>query len=146
MSLEALQKLHAQSVEALMMELAQITQVLTGSEERCRVLEAHIHSDALAYQEQARQGMKVEALVEWQLRINSQQSALDQVRHEVDQVAMAWQQTKARLVEANQEYKLLDHIVDQRRSAQRAEAAHREQLVTDEAAVRSHLTERTSGR
>ncbi len=145
MSLEALQKLRAQNVETLMMELAQITQTLTRSEEHCRVLEAHIQSDIVTYQEQAQRGMTVETLVEWQGRINAQQAALHRTRHEVEHVAMAWQQTKARLVEANQDCKLLDRIVDQRRSAQRTEAAHREQQATDEAAVRSHFTERTSG-
>ena len=146
MSLEALQKLRAQTVEELMMELAQITQTLTRSEDQCRMLEAHIESDSLAYRQQTEQGLTIEALLEWQNRLDSQQSALNGLRRDIQEAAAAWQQANVRLVEANQEYKLVGRVVEQRRMAQRAEVARRDQRATDEAAARSYLMEGTSGR
>ena len=145
MSLEVLQKLRAQTVEELMMELARITQALTRSEERCRVLEAYIHSDTVAYHRQTEQGLTIEALLEWQGRLDAQQSALNQLRRNIQEAAVAWQQTNARLVEANQEHKLVGRVVEQRQMAQRAEAVRRDQRTTDEAAARSYLAGGRSG-
>lgn len=146
MSLEALQKLRAQTVEELMMELGRITQALTRTEERCRGLEVYIQSDTVDYHRQTEQGLTIEALLEWQGRLDAQQSALNQLRREIEEAAAAWQQTNARLVEANQEYKLVGRVVEQRRMAQRAEAAVRDQRVTDEAAARSYREKGTGGR
>lgn len=144
MSLEALQKWRAQNVEVLMMELGQLSQSLARNEEQCRVLESQIQADTILYHQEAQQGMTVETLVEWQGRFESQQCALHRVRHDLEQVTLAWHQTKARLVEANQEHTLLDRIIDQRRHAQRVEEANKEQQMTDEAGVRSYLRERTN--
>ena len=142
MSLEALQKWRAQNVEVLMMELAQLSQSLARNEEQCRVLESTIHTDTMRYDQETQRGMTVEALMEWQGRLESQQCALRRVRHEVEQVTLAWHQTKARLVEANQEHTLLGRIIDQRRHTQRVEAANKEQQMTDEAGTRSYVRER----
>jgi len=145
MSLEALQKLRHQMVEELMMELARITHVLTRSEDQCRILEAHIQSDSIAYHQQTKQGLTIEALVEWQGRLDSQQSILNRVRREIHEATVAWQETNARLVEANQEYKLVGRVVEQRQMAQRAEEGRRDQRATDDAAARSYRVEGTSG-
>ena len=144
MSLESLQKWRAQNVEVLMMELAQLSQTLAWHEEQCRVLESQIDADTRRYDQEAQQGMTVEALVEWQGHLESQQCVLHRVRHDVEQVTLAWNQTKARLVEANQEQTLLDRIIEQRRYAQRAEVARKEQQMTDEAGARSYIRERIS--
>ncbi len=144
MSLEALQKLRKQAVEELMMELARITQALTRSEDQCRMLEAHIQSDRIAYHRQTEQGLTIEALWEWRSRLDAQQSALDQLRRDIHEAASAWQQTNARLVEANQEYKLVGRVVEQRRMIHCAEVRHRDQRATDEAAARSYRVEGTS--
>lgn len=144
MSLEALQKWRAQNVEVLMMELAMLSQTLAQNEEQCRALESKIRADTVLYDQEAQRGMTVEALVEWQGRLESQQCALSRVRHDIEQVTMAWQQIQARLVEANQEHTLLDRVIEQRRQIQRVDAANREQQMTDEAAVRSYVTGRTS--
>lgn len=144
MSLESLQRWRAQNVEVLMMELAQLSQALAWNEEQCRGLESQIQADTLLYQQEAQRGMTVETLMEWQGRLESQQHALDRVRQDVEQVTLAWQQTNARLVEANQEQRLLDRIIDQRRQVQRTDMANREQRMTDEAAARSYVTERIS--
>lgn len=144
MSLEALQKWRAQNMEVLMMELAQLSQTLARNEEQCRVLESQIHADTMLYHQEAQQGMTVETLVEWQGRLESQQCALHRVRQDVEQATAAWHQTKARLVEANQEHTLLERIIDQRRHAQRVDAANKEQQMTDEAGARSYARERIS--
>ncbi|MBS0183022.1 MAG: flagellar FliJ family protein [Nitrospira sp.] len=138
MSLESWQKLRAQTVERLMMELAQITRLLTQNEERCRDLEAQIQKDVVIYDRQSAQGLTVEAWLEWQGRIDSQQAALQRVRCEIDQAVEAWQRTKALLVEASQERRLLDVVADKRREAQRIEAGRQEQRTTDEAASRRY--------
>lgn len=145
MSLDALQKLRQQTVEELMLELARITQALTRSEDQCRTLEARIQLDSIAYQRQTEQGLTIEALMEWQGRLDSQQSYLQQLRRDIHETAVAWQETSARLVEANREYKLVDRVVEQRRMAQRAEVVRRDQRVTDEAAARSYRAEGMSG-
>jgi flagellar FliJ protein len=136
MSLESLRKLRAQTVETLMMELAQITRTLTQSEERYRDIETQIQKDVVIYDRQSAQGLTIEAWLEWQGRMDSQQTALRQVRREIDQAIEAWQHTKTLLVEASQESKLLDRVADKRREAQRAEAGRQEQRTTDEAASR----------
>jgi flagellar FliJ protein len=136
MSLESLRKLRAQTVETLMMELAQITRTLTQSEERYRDIETQIQKDVVIYDRQSAQGLTIEAWLEWQGRMDSQQTALRQVRREIDQAIEAWQHSKTLLVEASQESKLLDRVADKRREAQRAEAGRQEQRTTDEAASR----------
>lgn len=144
MSFESLRKLRAQTVEALMMELAQIARTLAQSEERYQDLESKIQEEAVAYDRQSAQGLTIEAWLERQGRIDSQQAALCRVRREIKQAVEAWQQTKARLVEASQERKLLDLVADKRRDAQRADVARQEQRTTDEAASRQYSTRRES--
>jgi flagellar FliJ protein len=138
MSLESLRKLRAQTVETLMMELAQITRTLTQSEERSHDIETQIQKDVVIYDRQSAQGLTIEAWLEWQGRMDSQQAALRQVRREIDQAIEAWQHTKTLLVEASQESKLLDRVADKRREVQRAEAGRQEQRTTDEAASRRY--------
>jgi|CXWL01.1.fsa_nt_gi flagellar export protein FliJ len=144
MSLEALRKLRAQTVEALMMDLAQIARTLAQSEERYQDLDAQIQQEIVTYDQQSAQGLTIEAWVERQGRMDSQQAALRRVRREIDQAVEAWQQTKALLVEASLERKLLDIVADKRRDAQRADAARQEQRTMDEAASRRHSTRRES--
>lgn len=144
MSFESLRKLRAQTVEALMMELAQITRTLAQSEERYQDLEAQIQQDMATCDRQSVQGLTIEAWLEWQGRMDSQQAVLRRVRREIGQAVEAWQHTKALLVEASQERKLLDLVADKRREAQRADAARQEQRTADEAASRRHSTRRES--
>jgi flagellar FliJ protein len=144
MSLESLRKLRAQTVETLMMELAQITRTLTQSEERSHDIETQIQKDVVIYDRQSAQGLTIEAWLEWQGRMDSQQAALRQVRREIDQAIEAWQHTKTLLVEASQESKLLDRVADKRREAQRAEAGRQEQRTTDEAASRLYSVRKES--
>lgn len=144
MSLESLRKLRAQTVETLMMELAQITRTLTQSEERSHDIETQIQKDVVIYDRQSAQGLTIEAWLEWQGRMDSQQAALHQVRREIDQAIEAWQHTKTLLVEASQESKLLDRVADKRREVQRAEAGRQEQRTTDEAASRRYSVRKES--
>lgn len=145
MSLDSLRKLRAQTVEALMMELAQIARSLTHSEDRCRDIEAQIQKDVVMYDRQSAQGLTIEAWLEWHGRMDSQQATLRQVRCEIDQAVEAWQRTKTLLVEASQERKLLDRVADKRREAQRADAGRREQRTTDEAASRRYSVGKGNG-
>jgi len=144
MSLESLRKLRARAVETLMMELAQITRILAQSEERYHDLQAQIEEDAVIYERQSAQGLTIEARLEWQGRMDSQEAALRQVRREIDQAAEAWRHTKRRLIEASQERKLLDLVADKRREAQHADTARREQRTMDEAASRRSSAGRES--
>jgi flagellar export protein FliJ len=140
MSLESLRKLRAQTVEALMMELAQITRTLAQSEKRYHDLEAEIQKDVVVYDRQTSQGLTIEAWLEWEARMDSHRAALRQVRGEMDNALEAWRHTKALLVEASQERKLLDLVADKRREVQRADAGRQEQRMTDEAASRRYST------
>jgi flagellar export protein FliJ len=144
MSFESLRKLRVQTVEALMMELAQITRTLAQSEDRYQDLEVKMQQDVATYDRQFVQGLTIEAWLEWQGHLDSQQAALRRVRREIDQAVEAWQRTKALLVEASQERKLLDLVADKRRDAQRADAARQEQRTMDEVASRRHSTRRES--
>ena len=138
MNLESLQKLRAQTVERLTLELAQVSRTLAQSEERCHDIEAQIQKDLVIYDRQSAQGLTIEAWLEWQGRLDSQQAALRRVRCEIDQSIEAWQRTKALLIEASQERRLLDLVADKRRDAQRARAGRQEQRMTDEAASRRY--------
>jgi hypothetical protein len=60
MSLESLRKLRAQTVETLMMELAQITRTLAQSEKRYHDIEAQMQKDVAVYEQQSMQGQKIE--------------------------------------------------------------------------------------
>ena len=144
MSLDSLRKLRAQTVETMMMELAQITRTLAQREEWCRDIEAQIQKDVVTYDRQSAQGLTIEAWLEWQGRIDSQQAELRRARREVDQAMEAWQHIKALLVEASRERKLLDVIADKRLEAQRAVAGRQEQRMTDEAASRRYSTGKES--
>ncbi|MBX3329443.1 MAG: flagellar FliJ family protein [Nitrospira sp.] len=144
MSLESLRKLRAQAVETLMMELAQIARTLTQSEECYRDIETQIQKEVVIHDQQSAQGLTIEAWLEWQGRMDSQQAALCRARREINQAVEAWQHTKALLVEASQESKLLDRVVDKRREAQRAEVGRQEQRTTDEAASRRYSTRKES--
>ena len=138
MNLESLQKLRARTVERLTLELAQVSRTLAQSEERCHDIEAQIQKDLVIYDRQSAQGLTIEAWLEWQGRLDSQQAALRRVRCEIDQSIEAWQRTKALLIEASQERRLLDLVADKRRDAQRARAGRQEQRMTDEAASRRY--------
>ncbi|MDF0650086.1 MAG: hypothetical protein CV081_09355 [Nitrospira sp. LK265] len=138
MSLESLQKLRARAVESLMLELAQVTRSLAQSEERCRDIEAQIQKDVVIYDRQSAEGLTIEAWLEWQGRMDSQQAVLRLVRCEIDQAVEKWQRTKALLVEATKERRLLELVADKRRDAQRAEAGRQEQRTTDEGASRRY--------
>ena len=127
-----------------MMELAQITRTLTQSEERSHDIETQIQKDVVIYDRESTQGLTIEAWLEWQGRMDSQQAALRQVRREIDQAIEAWQHTKTLLVEASQESKLLDRVADKRREVQRAEAGRQEQRTTDEAASRRYSVRKES--
>jgi len=139
MSLDSLRKLRGQAVEALMMELGQIAQSLSRSEERYRRMENEMLEDAEAYSQQAKQGMTIEAMLEWQVRMHSKQETLRQAHLVIEQTTLSWQRTNNLLVEANQECKLLDRILEQREAAQCADVARQEQRATDEAASRRYL-------
>jgi flagellar export protein FliJ len=136
MSLDSLRKVRAQAVESLMMELAQISQALARSEERYQTIEAEIRADAESYARQTMQGLTIEALLEWQGRMDAQCATLQQVRHEIDHATASWQRTKVLLVEASQECKLLDRVAEKRQEAVHAAGRRQEQRATDEAARR----------
>ncbi len=136
MSLDSIRKVHAQTVESLMMELSYIVQALTHSEEQYRTMEVQLQVDTEAYAQQARQGLTIEDLLQWQTSMDAQRSALQQVRAAIDHATGLWQQTQERLVVARQECKLLERVADQRQSVVRAAHARREQWATDEAASR----------
>ncbi|MBX3303948.1 MAG: flagellar FliJ family protein [Nitrospira sp.] len=140
MSLDSLRKLRSQTVETLIMELGRIAQSLSRSEERYRRIEAEMQTDAERYSQHTRQGLTIEVLLEWQVRMDSQQAALSQARIEIEQGTLSWERTNNLLVEASQECKVLDRVLERREAAQRAEAARQEQQATDEAASRRYLS------
>lgn len=139
MSLDSLRKLRGQTVETLMMELSRIAQSLTRSEERYRRIEAEMQMDAEQYRQHMQRGLTIEALLEWQARMDSQQAALRQVRIEIEEATFSWERTNNLLVEASQECKVLDRILERREATKRADSARQEQQTTDEAASRRYL-------
>jgi flagellar biosynthesis chaperone FliJ len=78
------------------------------------------------------------------MRMDSHRAALRKARGEMDNALEAWRHTKALLVEASQERKLLDLVADKRREAQRADAGRQEQRTTDEAASRGYVAGKES--
>lgn len=119
-----------------MMELAQITQELLRMEHQCEGLESQMRSDALDYQAETERGLPVEVMLEWQGRLDSRRSALQHARHVIANLAQAWAAAQARLIEANQDCKVLDRLAERQRAGRDIERARREQRVTDEAASR----------
>ncbi|MBH0179294.1 MAG: flagellar export protein FliJ [Nitrospira sp.] len=136
MRLDSLRKLRVQTQEALTMELAQVTQELVSMEQRCNALDAQIQSDTSAYRIQAEQGLVIEALWEWLGRLDVQRAALIQARSTVGHLTEMWSSAHARLVEATQERKILDRLLERQREAHDAELNRREQQAMDEAAGR----------
>lgn len=139
MSLDSLRKLRGQAVDALMMELSQIAQSLSRSEERYRRIEAEMQVDTDRYGQRMQQGLTIEVLLEWQGRMDSQQAALRKVHIEIEHATLSWKRTNDLLVEASQECKVLDRILERREAMKRAEIARQEQQATDEAASRRCL-------
>jgi flagellar export protein FliJ len=123
-----------------MMELGRIAQSLSRSEERHRRIEAEMQADTDRYRQHTRQGLTVEALLEWQARLDGQQAALRQVRIDMEQTALSWERTNHLLVESSQECKVFDRIIERRKAAARADRVRQEQRTTDEAASRRHLS------
>ncbi|MBX3325688.1 MAG: flagellar export protein FliJ [Nitrospira sp.] len=136
MSLDSIRKVHAQTVEVLMMELSDIVHTLARREEQYRSMEIQIQRDAEAYAQQTGQGMTIEELLEWQGKMSAQRDALQEVRVSIDRTTGLWQQTQERLLQARQECKLLERVAERRKTAVRAVMARREQRETDEAAHR----------
>lgn len=136
MSLDSIQKVHAQTVELLMMELSHITHTLTRSEEQYRSMEIQIQRDAEAYAEQTTRGLTIENLLEWQENMSAQREAMRKVRALIDHTTGLWQQAQERLIQARQECKLLERVAERRQTIVRAVMARREQCGTDEAASR----------
>jgi flagellar export protein FliJ len=139
MSLDALRNLRARAQESLTMELARVTQELVRMEQRCDALDAQIQSDTSAYRLHTEQGLLIEAMLEWQGRLESQRAALTQARSAIGHLTEVWTRTNARLVEATQERKVLDRLAERQREAYDAELRRREQQATDEAAGRIRL-------
>ena len=139
MSLEALRRLKERAEEAVMMELAQITHDLAGMERRCDALTARLDSDASAFRAHAQQGMAIEAVLEWQARMDEERAAVQQSRRMIGELTDRWKQAEARLVAATQERKVLDRLVERQQAAHRADVQRREQRATDEAATRLRL-------
>ncbi|CUQ67103.1 flagellar export protein FliJ [Candidatus Nitrospira inopinata] len=144
MSLDALRKLRAQTQEALMMELAQVTQELMSLEQRCEALDARLQSDAAAWRRQAAQGMTAQALLEWEGRLASQQASLRRARGAIDRLTGLWAETQARLVEATRARKVLDRLDERRRAESDAVTLRREQRATDETTGRRLFVKRDS--
>jgi flagellar export protein FliJ len=140
MSLDSLRKLRGQTVETLMMELGRIAQYLSLSEERYRRIEAEMQMDAERYRRHMQQGLTIEVLLEWQARMDSQQTALRQARIEMEQTTLSWERTNHLLVEASQECKVLDRVLERREASKRADVARQEQRTTDEAASRRYVS------
>ncbi|MBX3318651.1 MAG: flagellar FliJ family protein [Nitrospira sp.] len=136
MSLHSLRKLREQRVEALMMELGQIAQSLSRNEERYRQVEAEMQTDTERYRKDMQQGLTIERLLEWEARLGSQEAILRQVHRDIEQGALLWNRTNSLLVEASQECKVLDRVLERREAIHRAEVARQEQQATDEAASR----------
>jgi flagellar export protein FliJ len=143
MSLDALRKLRARTEEALTMELARATQALIGMEQRHDAVDAQIQAEASAYRIEAERGLVIEAMLEWQGRLDSYQAALRQARGAIDRLTEEWNRARVRLIEATQERKALDRFIERQREAQRAELRRREQQVTDEAAGRCFVLRRS---
>jgi flagellar biosynthesis chaperone FliJ len=122
-----------------MMELGRIVQSLSRSEEQYRKIESEMLDDADKYSRQTQQGLTIETMLEWQVRMHSQQAGLRQAHLEIEQATLSWQRTNKLLVEANQECKLLDRILEQREATKCADLARQEQRATDEAASRRDL-------
>jgi flagellar FliJ protein len=139
MSLDALRKLRMRAEEALTMELAQAAQELIRMERQREELEVRIRSEAAAYQLQAERGLAVEAMLEWQGRLDSVQTLLQRTRHAIGRLTEAWAGTQARLIEAARDRKVLDRLAERQREAQDAEIRRRERQVMDEAAGRRRL-------
>lgn len=144
MSLDALRKLRAQTQEALMMELAQMTQELMSLEQRCEALDARLQADVAVWRRQAAQGMTAQALLEWEERLASQQASLRQARGAIDRLTGLWAETQARLVEATRARKVLDRLDERRRAEGDAVTLRREQRATDETTGRRLFVKRDS--
>jgi flagellar export protein FliJ len=136
MSLDALRKLHAQTVDALKMELAAITQYLMEREAAVQTLDADIHGAVAVYQQQTENGLSIESVWEWHRRMDSQETALSQARRDLVTLTASWHNTQARLVAANQERTILDRFLERRKLAERIVLGRREQMALDEAGHR----------
>jgi flagellar FliJ protein len=136
MSLDSLRKLRVRAQEALTMELAQVTQELVRIEQRCDALEAKIRSETSAYRLETERGLVIEAMLEWEGRLDSQGAALKQARNAISDLTQAWTGIHTRLIEATQERRVLDRLAERQGEAHRAELRRREQRATDEAAGR----------
>lgn len=119
-----------------MMKLAQIAQSLSRNEERYRQVEAEMQEDIERYRQHMQQGLTIEGLLEWQARMGSQEAALRQMHHDIEQAALLWNRTNSLLVEANQECKVLDRVLERREAIHRENVARQEQQTMDEAASR----------
>jgi flagellar export protein FliJ len=139
MSLDSLRRLKERAEEAVMMELAQITQELAGNECRYDALTARMESEAAAFRVQAGQGMAIETVLEWQGRMDEERAAVQQSRRVIAELTDRWKQAQARLVVATQERKVLDRLAERQESAHRADVRRREQQATDESASRLRL-------
>lgn len=140
MSLEVLRRLRGEAVEALVMELSRITQSLWGCEERYRRIEAQLQAETDRCSQFTQAGLTIEALLEWQVRLDAYQADLHQVRIDMEQATASWTGTRNLLVEANQECKLLDRVLEARDATKRADLARQEQRIMDEAASRRYLS------
>lgn len=122
-----------------MMELARITQELSGMERRCEELTARMESGADAFRIQAEQGMAIETMLEWQGRMNEERAAVRQSWCVIADLTTRWKQAQERLVVATQERKVLDRLAERQEAAHRADIQRREQRATDDSATRLRL-------
>ncbi|MCS6896910.1 MAG: flagellar FliJ family protein [Nitrospira sp.] len=136
MSLDALRKFRAQEREALIMELARVTQELVNMEQRCEALEVQLKADAASCLRLAQQGTMAQTLLEWEGRLVSKQVSLRQAREAIGRLTDLWLKTQARLVDAMQAGKALDRLSERRKAEHEALVMKREQRVGDETASR----------
>lgn len=145
MSLETLRKLCAQTEQSIAMELAQLTQELIATERQCTDLGALIQSDAASYCREAERGATIETVLEWHNRLDAHRHALQRGQAKAAALGEAIARAQARLIEAAQERRIVDRLIERRRSVHRADVGRREQARTDEAAHRRHTSSGSLG-
>jgi flagellar export protein FliJ len=137
MKLEVLRRYRAQLEEVVRMDLVRLRQALHDAEARSRGLDEQVKLTAESYPAKVDGGVALDEFLVRQSRATAEMSDLAAARQAEGRLREAWNQKQDELLEAMQDRRTLDRLVQRIRQQQRQMQHKVDQMEMDEAARRA---------
>jgi flagellar export protein FliJ len=140
MKLDVLRRYRAQVEEVVRMDLLRLRQEFHDAEARSRGLDEQVKLTTESYLAKAGGGVALDEFLVRQSRVTAEMSDLAAARQVEGRIREAWSQKQDELLEAMQDRRTLDRLVQRVRQQQRQMQHKVDQMEMDEAARRTGVT------